>query len=54
MLKRVTPMGIEVDAKNVGVFPEVKEECPEELRRSLELFHERVVNYTYLEESPLR
>ena len=37
-------MGIEIDAKNVGVFPEVQEKCPEELRRPLEFFHERFIN----------
>ena len=47
-----TPMGIEVDAVNVGVFPEVVDECPAELRRPLELFNEIFVNYTSVEDSP--
>ena len=46
------PMGIEVDAVNVGVFPEVVDVCPPELRRPLELFNERFVNYASLEDSP--
>ena len=51
-LRRGTPMGIEVTARNVGIFPEVSDECPEHLRRPLEFYNERFVNYTSLEDSP--
>ena len=51
-LRAGTPMGIEVDAKNVGVFPQVRESCPEALRRPLELFNEHFANYISLEDSP--
>mgnify|MGYP006875435449 CR=1 FL=1 len=45
-------MGIEVDARNVGLFPGTQEKCPEELKSPLSFYHERFVNYTSLEDSP--
>ena len=48
-LRRGTPMGIEVSARNVGIFPQVTDECPEHLKRPLEFYNERFLNYTSLE-----
>ena len=45
-------MSIESEMIPRGVFPEVHEATPEELRRDLEFYHEGFRNYSSLEEEP--
>ena len=51
-LRGGTPMGIEEAMIPRGVFPEIDEATPAELRRPIDVWHEGFINYTSLEAEP--